>query len=283
METGTVPSFHQHALGVPKSTRQVRYTNKAQFLRVFYAELKLVHADTTGSKSPYMVFTHIDLQTFETDFVYTDEEYFYDSFYHDLQLLVVTMPLRPHEMAIHDFNKLLLKALGTMNDNDLQLDVLGGTDRKSGGRTKRPDQQYLPKVLPPGYSGDWPSVVVESGWSESKAKLARDASWWLTSGAGEVKNAVTLSVSQTRREIVIEIWELVHRATRQEPQRKAPAVTQHLVLSQATSKSPLIITNAPLIIEFAKLFLREPNANNGEDNIVFREDTLEYYALSVWK
>lgn len=283
MDTVTVSAFHQHALSVPKSTRQVRYTNNSQFAQIFDAEFDLVSADTTGSKSPYIVFTNIDLQTFEADFFYTDEKTFYDSFEHNLQLLVVTMPLCQHEKAIKVFNMLFLKALGQMNNNDLQLDLYGSTDRKSGGRIKSPGQQYLPKVLPPGYSGDWPTVVIETGWSESKAKLARDASWWLKSGAGEVKNVLTLSVSQTRREIVMEIWDVVDRATRQDPQRKAPAVTQHIVLSQATSKSPLMITNAPLIIDFTKLFLRDPNANNREDNIVFREDTLEYYALSVWK
>ncbi|CRG91211.1 hypothetical protein PISL3812_08259 [Talaromyces islandicus] len=280
--TNTVCAFHQRVLGVPSSTRQVRYTTKAQFEQIYDEQLRLLSADITASRSPFLVFTHINPQVFERDF-YTDEKSIYDSFEHSLQLLVIKIPLTEHERAVREFSRILIRTLASMNDVDLELDLLGSRDRDKASRMKRPDDQFIPKELPPGYSGNWPTLVVEPGWAESRAKLEKDARWWLNSSEGEVKIALTVSVSRTQREIVMECWELVDRATRLEPDRKAPAVTQRVVLKQTTPNDPLISTNAPLVIDFAKLFLREPNTNKGHGDVVLREGTLEYYALSVWR
>lgn len=75
-------------------------------------------------------------------------------------------------------------------------------------------------------------MAIESGYSESKAKLAADARWWLAESQGDVAIAITISVHKTRREITIDLWGVVARPTRADPARKVPAVEHRVVLSQ---------------------------------------------------
>jgi hypothetical protein len=44
---------------------------------------------------------------------------------------------------------------------------------------KEPDESWIPCTLPAGRTDKWPSLVVESGFSETLRQLQRDAEWWL--------------------------------------------------------------------------------------------------------
>lgn len=46
-----------------------------------------------------------------------------------------------------------------------------------------------------------------------------------------MKIALTVRVSQTKREIVIEDWEMVDRPTRAEPSKRVPHVGKRVVIS----------------------------------------------------
>ncbi|KAG0134807.1 hypothetical protein HOY82DRAFT_474859, partial [Tuber indicum] len=50
---------------------------------------------------------------------------------------------------------------------------------------KTPDLAYTPIIN--GIRREFPTVVLESGWSESRAQLVRDARVWLEGSAGAVK------------------------------------------------------------------------------------------------
>lgn len=54
---------------------------------------------------------------------------------------------------------------------------------KSASRSKDPDASWRPRSLPVGRSGQWPTVVIEGGCSESLSRLRLDAQWWMTSFA----------------------------------------------------------------------------------------------------
>lgn len=44
---------------------------------------------------------------------------------------------------------------------------------------------YMPKHLPP--ESKWPTIVMETGYANSKRKLDLNARWWLNESEGEVK------------------------------------------------------------------------------------------------
>lgn len=51
---------------------------------------------------------------------------------------------------------------------------------------KEPDAFITPNNL------YWPAVVVESGWSESRAHLEQDADLWLRGSQGQVRGAIII-------------------------------------------------------------------------------------------
>lgn len=55
---------------------------------------------------------------------------------------------------------------------------------------------------------DWPTIVFESGLSESLDRLRTDAEWWLIESRGQVKIALLISVKAALSAIRIEKWEL---------------------------------------------------------------------------
>jgi hypothetical protein len=62
---------------------------------------------------------------------------------------------------------------------------------------------------------DWPTIMFESGFSESLGHLRNDAKWWLANSQGEVKIAVIIAIQPADKKLHIEKWELVlpHEAT----------------------------------------------------------------------
>lgn len=80
---------------------------------------------------------------------------------------------------------------------------LGETSGKmyfsNSGTVKRADKSYEPFHSPDHFSGDWPSIAIEVGLSETKAKLAANARWWLLS-LGEKSRRLSQLPSTKRRE-----------------------------------------------------------------------------------
>jgi hypothetical protein len=97
---------------------------------------------------------------------------------------------------------------------------------------------------------------------------------------GDVKTALTIFVHQTRREVVIEKWELTPRETRQNQNKKVPEITRRAVMSQKTDNDPIRVTGHPLTLPFEHFFLRP--ANPGEGDIVLDESDLKTIAKLIW-
>ncbi|KAF7121832.1 hypothetical protein CNMCM5793_009385 [Aspergillus hiratsukae] len=74
-------------------------------------------------------------------------------------------------------------------------EILNHHRRRNSYTDKEADQSCRPVHLPAGHSNHWPSVVVESAYSESQSKLANDARWWLNASEGELKTAITFMVT----------------------------------------------------------------------------------------
>ena len=129
---------------------------------------------------------------------------------------------------------------------------------------KEPDCAFRPLSFRP-YETDWPTLVVECGVSQSLRDLRRDSSWWFTNSAAEVKNVLLFSVSEMKRKIPIEQWEM----------REEPRCIRAIDIVETDA------AGASLQLSFENLFLRKPN--KGEADIVFSTEDLERLAAHVWR
>jgi hypothetical protein len=83
---------------------------------------------------------------------------------------------------------------------------LGATTFKTSRVSKEGDSAFKPLSIRPR-EGDWPTIVLESGWSESLTRLRRDAHIWFENSGGDVKIVLLFSIGRTARTMIIEKWE----------------------------------------------------------------------------
>ncbi|GAD95116.1 conserved hypothetical protein [Paecilomyces variotii No. 5] len=135
----------------------------------------------------------------------------YNSRLQELKLVLMSSPIHDSHQpwVVHRLIDWTLEGLLLPQQaNDLR--VLGGTRFSSFGTPyassyKEPDQCIWPKGL------DLPTVVVESGWSESRFVLHTDRDLWLLGGSGIVQVVMILTWSkneQGRVEGDIELFDL---------------------------------------------------------------------------
>ena len=56
---------------------------------------------------------------------------------------------------------------------------------------------------------DFPSFVIEMAFTESAAKLACDAKWWLPNPGGKVKMVRTILITENPWKLELQCWEMV--------------------------------------------------------------------------
>ncbi|RJE20959.1 hypothetical protein PHISCL_06695 [Aspergillus sclerotialis] len=230
---------HWWVFCVSSNTSEYQYSGQKRLYSILKKESQALKDDKTHSKSQYLIFSNINEWTFLKDFSDPSSSSFdkllyslFQEYIPALSLLLIKMNTEAHEQAHSALHTIILRKLASMNSLDLKLRTIPQSAKESNGRTKKADQSYKPRVLPPGREGKWPSVVIHAAWSQPPKKLADDARWWLEEPAGDVKAALTIAVNQTIKEIKIEKWELAPRATRQNPGKRIAEVTRRVVVSQ---------------------------------------------------
>lgn len=102
---------------------------------------------------------------------------------------------------------------------------------------------------------------------------------------GQVNIVVIISIQLAQDRIVSEKWELCAGDLQRPPARAVPNPTVQLIpkklqeiiiLRQASPPRPAIVTGAPLILEFGKVFLRAPVLP--ETDFLFIDSDLSDYA-----
>ncbi|PLB54977.1 hypothetical protein P170DRAFT_460945 [Aspergillus steynii IBT 23096] len=96
-------------------------------------------------------------------------------------------------------------------DNDLawgRTVTTPGTDTTHG---KQPDGCFYPPNRQPlgGQFNGWPSMVIETGVSESLAKLRCEATWWFEKSSGDTRTVILISIKAATKEIRFEKWQLI--------------------------------------------------------------------------
>jgi hypothetical protein len=171
----------------------------------------------------------------------------------------------------------LIKKLCVMGMSVDELFPLGGTRFHGHNSSKEGDSTFKPYSFRQKAT-DWPTIVFESGVSQSLPHLRFDARWWLENSGGDVKIAIIISIEPVQSSLQIEKWELAPMAEGR-PSTRAnhpiPTKTQEITIT------PNAVTGAPLDLEFEKVFLRP--AVPPERDIRFTGQDLSDWAAFFWK
>lgn len=259
-------------LGLP--IRRYPYKGTGQFRETVKMELSRQQEEFEACE--WVLFTKVSRQAFSRDFLNSVDSVLqrcwnsYDSSQH---LLLVRMTVsRAHEIAARLFERLFFDCLKPM-DLDKHLQSFGSaTCEAENGSAKQPDCQFLPKRLPRARTKKWPSVVVETGFSESPSKLMSDARFWLSGSNGDVQMVITIKIGRSSPNLVLESWELVDDRVKR----------QQVVMINKSANNHVYIGGQPLAISFDKLFLRPPSKPK-ETNISLDEAILKEIAEDVWE
>ncbi|RHZ67515.1 uncharacterized protein CDV56_108288 [Aspergillus thermomutatus] len=167
-----------------------------------------------------------------------------------------------------------------------QLSAMGTpmTDGAWGGTTtykpqpaagKQADQIFVPGSRRPRHASirGWPTLVIETGVSESYTKLQADAKWWFANSLGDVRIVIVIVIG--RAYVKFEKWQLVPQNAprpvtrayinqlRANPAQHSPTVTQAPPNRYAYSAHEVIVTETtvtddPMILPFEALYERPP-------------------------
>lgn len=204
------------------------------------------------------------------------------AYYADIDLLIVKlMPSVSHEAAHRYFSQDFDGRIQDMEVPRSELYPIGAGQIEGRNSSKEADSAYKPL---PARSGkkDWPTIVFESGLSESLGRLRTDAKWWLIESGGQVKIAVLISIRPALSTLCIEKWELclAEQPTTQAVSSNAQHPPQVPTCVQAINIDGNTVTGAPLTLEFEKIFLRSPTLP--ESDLVFTAQDLTAWANDFW-
>jgi hypothetical protein len=146
------------------------------------------------------------------------------------------------------------------------------------------------------FDGDWPTLVVEAGVSETLPELRRDMRWWFSTSNHQVKIVLLAKFEHTETKIILEKW-----VERPPPPRQGATTTRRAAMLEPWCDQEIFITRNPgitdshrnrfdpesftvtrgaLRLEFNLLFLREPIQEEGD--VIISVEGLQDYASVVW-
>lgn len=137
--------------------------------------------------------------------------------------------------------------------------------------------------------GNWPTLVIEAGVSQSLRSLRTQMRWWFSASSHDVKIVILVKFHRTRDEIALEKW--VEEPSSSRPGATTtrwsgtlrPVLQQLITLTRDLTTDPVSynVASDTLLLEFRLLFLRDPRPEEGGD-IVFTVSDLERFAERAW-
>ncbi|CAG8888652.1 unnamed protein product [Penicillium egyptiacum] len=248
-----------------------QYRDREQLLNTIKQAVATASKATT---SEWFLIKRVNNSIFTSEFLLAKEGPFASWSSYDAQLdrvLLRVTKSKAHEVASEIFQVLLYDAIKPMG-MDRSLDPTGSATHHAAIGAKEADKAWQPFRLPRGRSKDWPSVVLEVAFSESRDKLQSDIRYWLRASGGDVKVVITLQINQHSPNITIEDWGT-------QGDKSVNHLHQTVQISRKGSK--ITTTGSPLVIEFEKLFLRPP-IEPRERNIQIDDGELQFLAEKVW-
>lgn len=183
-----------------------------------------------------------------------------------------------HETASMTFYNIFMEAVEPTGLKRSLKEIGSATHFASLG-AKEPDQAWRPQRLPSNRSRDWPSVVMEIAYSETESKLGSDVRFWMRASGGDVRVVLTLRINRQQPKIRIEKW-VDSNYNSNNNNNNRHHLDQSVTISKADSNR-IILSSAPLTIDFEDLFLR-PASIPRERNIEVDAEKLQYLATEIW-
>lgn len=155
----------------------------------------------------------------------------------------------------------------------LEIVGTGSSTLRLGSRKGQPGCGIRPQHFAKG----WPALVIEAGYSESRAKAVADASAWWTRSQGLVQICFVVTINRKLKDISVRKWcaeELTHGSTK-------AYLAQELKIAQGPNGSEPEITNSPLVVEFKRLLARDPNPEKRD--VIVGNDRLGLMAMAIWE
>ena len=208
------------------------------------------------------------------------------------QVLIISIPTGPHEQSHRGIYNLFFKQVVAMGLDGEWIDIGTETFYKDGAppggrRGKESDSAGGPDPQRLG-AGQWPTLVVEAGFTESMSQLRNDMYKWFSDSGHQVKIVVLTKFDNPAQTITVEKWVEVEAegrpGTRSRP-RIAPQLDQTISITRTTGSVQnlnISVTSSPLILEFELLFLRPPVLAQGERDFSFGNADLLRYAARVY-
>ncbi|CAL5867975.1 uncharacterized protein PFLUO_LOCUS2198 [Penicillium psychrofluorescens] len=197
--------------------------------------------------------------------------------------LIKVVPSGKHDMTTDKTTRVIDMHLNTMGitDPDDRQWIATTTHKPTSTKGKEGDQGFLPpsRLIPVMQPG-WPTLVIETGVSESLPRLRADAKWWFAASSGDVRIVLVVSIKKTKVEF--EKWQLAppnapRPLTRQyidnlrlgnqvPPLFQQPATTQQAYSALEVDVYVDDVVGEPMILPFHALYDRPPGP--GEEDVV---------------
>jgi hypothetical protein len=203
-------------------------------------------------------------------------------------ILIVKVPTEAHETAAAHFADEISFNARSMGLPSIERQLFGtATFRAAAGTPRKQGDWSMKPVNVRANRGDFPTIVIEVGFSETLRKLHNDARLWFSMSGNSVQIVIVIAVRAARNQITFEKWVVGpipanQRTTRQTP-AQIPQAMQSITVTRTPPNNTLAITNgmAPLTLEFRKLFLRLPVGQEGD--IVYTQATLFDIAQAIFR
>jgi hypothetical protein len=240
-----------------------------------------------GNENQYLSFSHVSSKKFESIETHRLELGCGVSFtyFADIETMIVKLPSEAHERAHQTLGQRIQHI--TITPMRLGLEEFTGLGATkyvgADASTKEGDSSWKNLRTRPN-KGDWPTLVIEAGMSESLPRLRTDARWWIEHSAGKVNIVLLVWIRPTVKTVKIEKWVSGPApVTRSSPRlaltNTLPIQTAEITINQ--SNTPSVIVGAPLRLEFDKLFDRPANLLLEQD-VMFTSQDLDDWVKWLW-
>ena len=195
------------------------------------------------------------------------------------QILLLTMPGGPHEIAAARFSDRLFLKLNEIGCSGEIVPIGRKTTSIGTAVKKEPDASWGP--FRAGTGPSYATCVVESAVSESSRALSRDARIWLEHDESKVTQVIAVKISRQRPEFVFAVWK---RAAREQRDTRANHPLRAVVDQEirVTLQAGRPVAEGMLRLSFQELFERQPQPGTAERDINFSARELGGIARMVW-
>ena len=177
-----------------------------------------------------------------------------------------------------------------------------GSIRLTGGGTlgqREPDGCFQPTSA--RATIEWPTVILEVGWTQSMASLRQAMQWWFQASSHAVKIVILVKIQATStNSIIIEKWieqpppppaHMTRAASHAVTNQLVPTRAQEVLISSSINFTPthlpqandFQVTSDPLVIEFGLLFLRAPAVTTNAGDLILTGQRLRQMAVQVFE